>query len=225
MVHSKVLPGDELGVAPPGPLPPNTYKIGNKLYSLKIGLAEVEEKEVKVIPLSGPYIPRVNDFVVGKIIDVSAFTWDVDIDSIFTAHLPAQDVFGRDFSSITDSLNDQFKVGDMITGNIIAYDRTRDPLLTIREHGLGKVMRGESVKISPSKIPRLIGKKGSMAKIIESKTKTNLIIGQNGVIIVQGSPEGIVMAIKAIHLIEEKAHVSFLTSMISELLSKEEPGV
>jgi exosome complex component RRP4 len=86
-------------------------------------------------------------------------------------------------------------------------------------------MRGESVKISPSKIPRLIGKKGSMAKIIESKTKTNLIIGQNGVIIVQGSPEGIVMAIKAIHLIEEKAHVSFLTSMISELLSKEEPGV
>lgn len=220
VVRSKVLPGDCIGEAPPGPIPANTYKIGNKLYTLKIGLAEVEEKEVKFIPLAGPYIPRINDFVIGTVIDLNAFTWDVDINSLYTAHLPSQDVFGRNFSPTSHSLNEQFKVGDMLTAKIVAYDRTRDPLLTVREPGLGKVVRGEPVVLSPSKVPRLIGKKGSMAKIIESKSKTKLIIGQNGVIIVQGPPDGIVLAIKAIHLIEEKAHVASLTNMINELLSK-----
>jgi exosome complex component RRP4 len=221
VVRSKVLPGDLIGDVPLGPLPFNTYRIGNKLYSLKVGLAEIEDKEVKFIPLSGPYIPRVNDFVIGTVVDLNAFTWDVDINSLYMAHLPGQDVFGRNFSSGSNSLSEQFSVGDMMIAKIVTYDRTRDPLLTIREPGLGKVLKGEPVKLSSSKIPRLIGKKGSMAKIIESKTKTKLIIGQNGVIIVQGPPDGIVLAIRAIRLIEEKAHIASLTNMINELLSKE----
>jgi exosome complex component RRP4 len=220
-VRTKVLPGDLICDAPSGPLPLNTYRIGNKLYSLKIGLAEIEEKEVKLIPLSGPYVPRINDFVVGTVVDLNAFAWDVDINSLYLAHLPAQDVFGRNFSSISHSLNEQFKIGDIMAAKIVTYDRTRDPLLTIREPGLGKIIRGEPVKLSPSKVPRLIGKKGSMAKIIESKTRTKLIIGQNGVIVVQGPPEGIVLAIKAIRLIEEKAQVASLTNMINDLLTKE----
>lgn len=221
LVRSRVLPGDLLHDSYTGPAPPNTYKLGNKLFSLKVGLVEIEGKDVKLIPLAGPYIPRVNDFVIGKIIDFDAFSWDVDINSIYTAHLPAQDVFGREFSSQTHSLTSQFKVGDMLAAKIIACDRTKDPVLTVREHGLGKIVHGEPVKLSPSKIPRLIGKRGSMAKIIETKTKTKLIIGQNGVIVVQGPSEGIVLAARAIRLIEEKAHMPSLTNMINELLTQE----
>ncbi|MEM3786862.1 MAG: exosome complex RNA-binding protein Rrp4 [Nitrososphaeria archaeon] len=221
LIRTKVLPGDLLHDSYQGQPPPHTYKLGNKLISLKVGLVEIEGKEVKLIPLAGPYIPRVNDFVIGKIIDFDAFSWDVDINSIYTAHLPAQDVFGRDFSPQTHSLTSQFKVGDILAAKIISYDRTKDPVLTVRDHGLGKIVNGEPVKLSPSKIPRLIGKKGSMAKIIESKTKTKLIIGQNGVIIVQGPSEGIVLAAKAIRLIEEKAHLPSLTNMINELLTRE----
>ena len=214
-----VIPGDKIVDGNFRPLM-NVIRIGDSIISTRIGIAEAGRDGIKVIPLSGVYIPRVNDIVIGKIVDRSSLSWDVDINSCFSAHLPAQDVFGRDFSPARDDMNRELATGDLITARIIAFDRTRDPMLTVQDRDLGKIPRGESLKISATRVPRLIGKRGSMIQTIEQATQTRVIIGQNGVVVVTGrSQGGIELAVKAIKMVEEEAHTSNLTHRIKVLLN------
>jgi exosome complex component RRP4 len=214
-----VIPGDKIVDGNFRPLM-NVIRIGDSIVSTRIGIAEAGRDGIKVIPLSGVYIPRINDIVIGKIVDRSSLSWDVDINSCFSAHLPAQDVFGRDFSPARDDMNRELATGDLITARIIAFDRTRDPMLTVQDRDLGKIPRGESLKISATRVPRLIGKRGSMIQTIEQATQTRVIIGQNGVVVVTGrSQSGIELAVKAIKMVEEEAHTSNLTQRIKVLLN------
>ena len=196
----------------------NVMRVEDTLVATRVGMAEIGHDVVRVVPLSGPYIPRIDDLVVGKVIDYSAFAWEADINSCFFGILPAASVFGRDYSPAKDSLTDKLKVGDMIASRVIAFDRTRDPLLSISGPGLGRIPRGQVVKISPTKVPRLIGKKGSMIKTIEVGTKTRMLIGQNGVVVVVGSPEDTLRAIRAVTLVDEEAHSADLTEKVQSLL-------
>src|SRR5579884_927150 len=214
-----VIPGDKIIEGNFRPLS-NVIRSGNMLIATRIGIAEVGRDGAKVIPLSGVYIPRVNDLVIGKIIDHSSLSWEVDINSCFSAHLPAQDVFGRDFSPARDDMGAHFAIGDMITARIVAFDRTRDPMLTVQDRDLGKIPHGQLLKISATRVPRLIGKRGSMIQMIEQATQTRVLIGQNGIVVVTGrNPEGIKLAIDAIRVVEEEAHTANLTQRIKVLLN------
>jgi exosome complex component RRP4 len=214
-----VVPGDKIIEGNFRPLM-NVIKTGNAIIATRIGIAEAGRDGIKVIPLSGVYIPRVNDIVIGKITDHSSLSWEVDINSCFSAHLPAQDVFGRDFSPARDDMNRQLATGDLITARIIAFDRTRDPMLTVQDKDLGKIPRGELLKISATRVPRLIGKRGSMIQTIEQATQTRIMIGQNGIIVVTGKRlDGTQLAIRAIKMVEEEAHMSNLTQRIKILLN------
>jgi exosome complex component RRP4 len=139
--------------------------------------------------------------------------------SCYPGILPAQDVFGRDFNPKVDELTSRLKKGDLVAARIANFDRSRDPLITIGDRDLGKIEEGELVKISPSKVPRLIGKRGSMIQTIENATKALITIGQNGYIVVScEEPEGLLKALDAIRMIDEQAHVPNLTEKIQEML-------
>ncbi len=218
-----VIPGDKIIEGNYKPLM-NVVKSGNYLVSTRVGIAEAGKDGVKVIPLSGVYIPRVNDLVIGKIIDRSSLSWDVDINACFFAHLPAQDVFGRDFSPAKDDMGRQLSIGDLIIARIVSFDRTRDPMLTVQDKDLGKIPYGEFIKISPTRVPRLIGKRGSMIQTIEQATQTRVIIGQNGIVVVTGrDPDGLSLAAKAIRLVEEESHTTNLTQRVKALLNVQDP--
>ena len=214
-----VIPGDVIVQGNFKPIM-NVIKTDNSIISTRVGIAEAGREGIKVIPLSGVYIPRVNDIVIGKIVDHSSLSWEVDIKSCFSAHLPAQDVFGRDFSPARDDMGRQLTIGDLITARVIAFDRTRDPMLTIQDKDLGKIPRGEFLKISATRVPRLIGKRGSMIQTIEQSTQTRVLIGQNGIIVVSGrNAEGIDLAVRAIRMVEEEAHTANLTQRVKILLN------
>ncbi len=218
-----VIPGDKIVEGNYKPLM-NVMKSGDYLISTRVGIAEAGKDGVKVIPLSGVYIPRVNDLVIGKVIDRSSLSWDVDINSCFFAHLPAQDVFGRDFSPARDDMGRQLSIGDLIIARIVSFDRTRDPMLTVQDKDLGKIPYGEFIKISPTRVPRLIGKRGSMIQTIEQATQTRVIIGQNGIVVVTGrDPDGLSLAVKAIKMVEEESHTTNLTQRVKTLLNVQDP--
>ncbi len=217
-----VIPGDVIIEGNYRPLM-NVIKKDNFIIATRIGIAESSKDGIKVIPLSGVYIPRINDIVIGKIVDNSSLSWEVDINACFSAHLPAQDVFGRDFSPARDDMKKRLAPGDLVTARIITFDRTRDPMLTIQEKDLGKISNGEFLKISSTRVPRLIGKRGSMIQTIEQATQTRILIGQNGILVVTGkNDEGIALAFKAIKLVEEEAHTSNLTQKVKDLLNVSE---
>src|ERR671931_2086573 len=214
-----VIPGDKIAEGDFRPMM-NVIRSGNAFIATRIGIAETGRDGVKVIPLSGVYIPRINDLVIGKIIDHSSLSWEVDINSCFSAHLPAQEVFGRDFSPARDDMGRQLATGDLIAARIIAFDRTRDPMLTIQDKDLGKIPRGELLKISPTRVPRLIGKRGSMIQTIEQATQTRILIGQNGIVVVMGRTlDGTKLAMRAIRMVEEEAHTANLTQRVKVLLN------
>ena len=213
-----VIPGDIITTGPYRP-EQNVILDGNKMIATCIGLSDITDGAVRVIPLTGRYIPNGDDLVVGKVISHSAMSWEVDINSCYLGILPASDVFGRDFSSHADDLTAKLGNGDLIAARIVNFDRTRDPLITISGRELGKIDSGELIKISTSKVPRLIGKRGSMIQMIEEATNANITIGQNGIIIAScENPDGLSKAIRAINMIEEDSHRINLTDMVKKML-------
>jgi len=204
----------------------NTYRDNNKIYASRVGLVDYDARKVHVVALKAFYVPSVGDTVIGKIVEVGTGGWTVDINAPYLAMLRASDVLDRPFKPQTSDLPSIFDVGDLIIAKIVAYDRTRDPLLTVREPGLGKIMRGQLVKITPTKIPRVIGRSGSMISMIKKETACQITIGQNGLILISGkTPEDERLAVMALHKIEEESHTSGLTDRVTEMIKKEKEGV
>jgi exosome complex component RRP4 len=213
-----VIPGD---VITTGPFRPeqNVILDGDKIISTTIGISEIYDDSVKVIPLTGMYIPKIDDLVIAKVNSHTSLSWELDINSCYVGFLPAQDVFGRDFSAHADELSSKLKTGDLVAARIANFDRTRDPLVTISDRDLGQIDSGELVEISPSKVPRLIGKRGTMIQMIEMATDAAITIGQNGWVVVScESPEGLLKAKKAIQMVNEQAHIANLTDQVKEML-------
>ncbi|HEV2226297.1 MAG TPA: exosome complex RNA-binding protein Rrp4 [Nitrososphaerales archaeon] len=202
----------------------NIEKRGDEYIALRVGLAEVGRDGLKLNPLTGPYLPRAEDEVIGKVADINGFGWVVDINSCFDGFLPASFVFGREFSPATHDLSSKFALGDMIGARIESYERSRDPQLSIRGHGYGKIESGEIIKISPTKVPRLIGRRGAMINMISEKTGCDVRVGQNGVVVVNGPPEGIVKTAKAIKMVDEEAHSADLMAKVEAYLGGTEVG-
>ena len=204
----------------------NTYREGTKIFSARVGLAEVIGNKLIVVPIKGAYIPRLDDIVLGRVTDIGMSGWQVDIDAPYPAMLPASetplqrghDMGRRDLSHI-------YGVGDLMIAQVIAFDRTRDPLLTTKGRGLGKVNSGSVARITPAKIPRIIGKKGSMITMLKKETGTDIIPGQNGVILVTGrNPDQERVAVEAIYMIEREAHTSGLTERVNAMILERMKG-
>ncbi|HDO41768.1 MAG TPA: RNA-binding protein [Candidatus Bathyarchaeota archaeon] len=204
----------------------NTYKEGFKIYASRLGLVEYEGRNVQVVALNSVYIPSVGDQVIGKIEDININAWVVNINSPYKAILRANDALNKPFRQQKDDLTRFLDVGDLILAKVIAFDRTIDPILTIREPGLGKITQGQIVKVSPAKIPRIIGRKASMINMLKRETECKITVGQNGIILISGpSPDNERLAILAIEKIAQEAHTSGLTDRIAEMIRREKKGV
>ncbi len=213
-----VIPGDVITTAPFRP-EQNVILDGKKIIATVVGTSEIYDDSVRVIPLAGKYSPKINDLIIGKVISHSSLSWELDINSCYVGFLPAQDVFGRDFSAHANELTSKLKKGDLVVARIANSDRSRDPLLTVSDRELGKIESGELVKISPSKVPRLIGKRGTMIQTIETATGAIITIGQNGWIVVScENRNGLLKAIKAIQMVDEQAHIANLTDKVKLML-------
>jgi exosome complex component RRP4 len=202
----------------------NTYMEQNKIYASRIGLVDTDNKKVNVVALRAFYVPKMGDIIIGSVVEVGFNGWTVDIKSPYTALLRASDVLSRPFKPQNDELSQVLNAGDLIVAKIASYDRAHDPQLTVGEPGLGKITRGQILHVTPTKIPRIIGRKGSMISMIKQETGCQIILGVNGVILVTGKNlEDEELAITAIKKIEEESHTSGLTDRVTQLL-KESKG-
>lgn len=203
----------------------NTYAEGNRIYASRIGIVEYDNKKIDVVALRAFYIPRVGDIVIGTVAEVGFNGWTVDINAPYEAILRASEVLSRPFKPQKDELSQFLNVGDLVVAKISAYDRAHNPQLSVSEPGLGKITRGQIIKITSTKIPRVIGRKGSMVSMITQETGCQIILGLNGVILVTGkNPEDEELALMAIRKIEEESHTSGLTDRITQMLKEEKRG-
>lgn len=195
-----------------------TEKKGEGVIALRYGLMEESNKLVKVIPLSGTYQPRRGNVVIGKVENVTFNGWVINIDTAQNAFLPVMEV-PRYVNK--DAMEEVMDVGDMIVAKIFNVNR-RGIDLTIRSRGLGKLEGGIIIKVNSNKVPRIIGKEGSMIALIKDETKCRITAGQNGLIWLEGDNiENEILAKRAIDFIAEKSFVSGLTEEIKTWFEKE----
>ena len=216
-----VTPGDLLaeGEYIPGE---NTYSENKKIYASRLGLVQYNNKQIDVIALKAFYMPKVGDMVIGTVVEVGFNGWMVDINSPYLALLRASDVLSRPFRPQKDDLIDVLDEGDLVIAKIASYDRAHDPKLTVDEPGLGRVTHGQIIEITPSKIPRVIGRKGSMISMIKKETGCHLTIGHNGVVLITGkSLQAEKLAIKALKKVEAESHTSGLTDRTAQMIMNE----
>ncbi len=185
-----------------------TEKKESNIVSLRFGLAEENNKLVKVIPLSGGYTPRRGNAVIGRVEMLTRNGWVINIGNSESAFLPLTEV--PKFVN-KNALHEVLDYGDMVTAKILSI-RGKDIDLTIKSRNLGKVEEGLIFKINPNKVPRVIGKEGSMIKLIKENTGCNINVGQNGFILIRGDKiEDELLARNAINFINEKSFIDGLT--------------
>jgi len=198
----------------------NTFRSNGHVSASRIGLVNYNQGMVSVISLEAGFNPLSGDLVIGEVIDIDLGRWIVDIGSSENAFLNVQDAIDAPFRSDI-VMPEILDVGETIIAKIVDLDRRRTPILSNLGPSLGKVKEGFIFRITPSKIPRLIGKKGSMVNMILKATGCNVVIGQNGWILIQGrNRENEMIVVKVIEKIEREAHISGLTTRVQEYLKE-----
>lgn len=196
-----------------------TYDEEGKIYSALAGLAELRGNTVKVVPLEGVYIPSEGDLVIGTITRVAGNNWKVDITGPYGASLHANNALRRPYD---DDISRYFDIGDVIAAEITAFDRNSGPFLTLKGRELGLLTEGMILDLGPAKIPRVIGRSGSMINMIKDKLRIEAVVAQNGKIWVRApNAPTLDLAIKAFKMIEAQAHTSKLTERVGAMLDQE----
>jgi exosome complex component RRP4 len=196
-----------------------TYDEDGKIFSSLVGLAELRGNTVKVVALEGAYIPKEGDLVIGTITLVAGNNWKINIGGPYGASLHANNALRRPYS---DDISEYMDMGDVIAAEVIAFDRGSGPFLGMKGRGLRVLQGGMILEVSPAKIPRIIGRRGSMINMINDHLNIDTMVGQNGRIWIRApSTEVLRLAIKAFKTIEAQAHTSKLTDRISEMLAEE----
>ncbi|MCK9152063.1 exosome complex RNA-binding protein Rrp4 [Methanobacterium alcaliphilum] len=193
-----------------------TFKEENKICSSVVGLVALRNKKISVIPLQSKYVPKRGDVVIGEITDIRFSMWGLDINSPYSGLLPASEVFGKE----KRELEKVFDIGDVLFLRVIDVDEVKKVKLGLKGRGLGKFKGGILINITPTKVPRLIGKKGSMINMIKDKTRCDIVVGQNGVVWVNGQSDMERIAEKVILMIEDEAHTSGLTDRVRDMLAE-----
>jgi len=215
-----VIPGEAVGG--PGLKPgPGTFKSGDQILAAQLGVRTEHEGRVSIIPLNGRYIPQRGDAVVGEVTDLGPSHWLVDINAPYPAPLHATESPWRvEFGDTGRYL----KVGDAILAFVLSVDEIKRIQLTMQDRDARKLNGGMLMEIAPTKVPRLIGKQGSMITMVKELTQTRIYVGQNGRIWIDGPEQGAAAAVRAIHFIEERAQAIGLTEAVRDLLEKETRG-
>lgn len=191
----------------------------------KMGLMNKHGKKIGVIPLEGRYIPKPGDKVLGIVADSYYAGWILDMNAPYEGNLSVSSLLQRKVDLNKRDLTEFLEVGDVVEAKIQDVDELMDVTLEVTDNEKGKLTGGRLIEILPSRIPRVIGRKGSMVSILQKEGDCSISIGQNGRIMVWGdNRKDMNKVVEAILLIEEKAHTSGLTDRIRKFLEKDSKG-
>lgn len=213
-----VVPGEKIADGDDYLAGEGTRKDGKSIVATRFGLADKSDRLVRIIPLSGVYMARRGNTVIGKILDITFNGWVVDIGSPYASFLPVAEC--PRFINKND-LAEFYDIGDMIVAKVWSVKR-KGIDLTIKSRGLGKLEGGMIIKINSNKVPRVIGKAGSMINLIKEATGCDITVGQNGIIWIRGNRvEDELFAERAIRFVTEKSFIEGLTEKTKEWIEEQ----
>ncbi len=190
---------------------------GDNIVSTRFGLSEQSGRIVKVLSVTGAFIPRRNNVLIGRVSNITFRGWVVDIDSASDGFLPLEE----SPRFVNKNAMDQYlAIGDVVAAKIWSVGG-KGIDLSLRGKGFGKLEGGFIFRIIPNRVPRVIGREGSMISLIKDKTGCNITVGQNGWIWVSGQDiASEIKARKAIEFVADKIFITGLTEKMEEWFEK-----
>ena len=217
-----VIPSQLLGDVKKNKAGNGTFIEDGKIYSEILGVLNKNKEYINVTPLKGRYNPNQNDFVIGIVMEAMQSSWLVDINAAYPALLHVNEVpWDVEFGETERYLN----YGDVVMSKVLSIDQEKKLQITLKDRNLYKVKDGSIIDVEPSKVPRIIGKKGSMISLLKKYTNCRIFVGQNGRIWIDGEDEGVKKVINTIEMIQEESLSYGLTDKVERLLKKDAKDV
>ena len=198
----------------------NAYVQDGKVRASVMGVRNVFQNTVGVIPLRGCYMPSSGDTVIGVIVDIGPSNWLVDIGAPYPAPLHVNEVPWKvEFGDTSRYLS----MGNVVLLKVLSVDESKKIQVTMKDSGLRRIQGGRLVKIPHSKVSRVIGKSGSMISMLKNMTDCRITVGQNGMIWIDGDDENAEVAVQAVKMIEAQAQAGNLTDRVKEFIESKLP--
>jgi exosome complex component RRP4 len=193
------------------------YRSGTDVVAERYGISNISDKHVRVIPVSGAYYPRRGNTIIGTIADITFNGWLIDFGGAQNAFLPVSEV-PRYINR--NELRDYLDFGESVVVKV--WDvKSRGVDASMKMRGFGKIEGGVIMNVSPNKVPRVIGKEGSMVKMIKESTGCNLTVGQNGKVWISGdSSDKELNTMKIVTFIVENSTIAGLTEKTEIYIKK-----
>jgi exosome complex component RRP4 len=200
-----------------------TYREGDAILASKLGVVNVDGKVIKLISLKGRYMPKRNDVIIGQVTEILLGGWRVELNCAYEAMLNVKDATS-DFIQKGADLRQYFDIGDYMMAAIVNVTSQKLVDLSLKGPGLRRLENGRIISINTHKVPRIIGKGGSMISMVKNATGCRILVGQNGTVWINGAPDKELLAVEAIQKIEREAHVDGLTEKM-KLWLEEKTGM
>jgi exosome complex component RRP4 len=130
-----------------------------------------------------------------------------------------------DFIARGANLTRYYAIDEYVSAKVINVSSQMLVDVTTIGPGLRKLKGGQIIQVGCKKVPRIIGKQGSMVSLIKDATGCQIVVGQNGRVWINGEPIAQVIAIETIHKIASEAHTSGLTDVIKTFLEEKTKGL
>ncbi len=215
-----VVPGEVLANVGEYKVGANAYELDGKIRANVTGMKTYNGDAVGVMVMEGFYMPVTGDSVIGVITDIGPSNWMVDINAPYPAPLHVSEVPWKvEFGDTSRFLT----VGDVVLLKILLVDESKKIQVTMKDAGLRKIEGGQLIEINYSKIPRVIGKSGSMIQMLKNMTDCRIFVGQNGRVWIDGDEENVEVAAQAIRIIDKESRSINLTDRVREFIEEKLP--
>ncbi|WNY28278.1 hypothetical protein MmiEs2_04620 [Methanimicrococcus stummii] len=211
-----VIPGELLS-DDPAMSGSGTYISGGKVYASVCGLL-AQKGKLSVHPLSGPYMPKKNDLIIGYTTVVTSSNWIFDINCPYEGLLHVTEYPLRVPS---EEMTQHFAIGDTVLLKVTDVNSEMKVELTYKDPICKKLTRGRLFEVPVSKVSRIIGRSGAMISMLKAKTGCDIFVGGNGRIWMNGNSEDMDILMAALKKIEADARLSGLTDLTAAFIDEQ----
>jgi len=196
------------------------FRDGEKIHASTIGIVSIKGRVLKVIPLAGKYMPKKGDAIIGRITNIGHSGWTLDVNSPYNADMNIGEATQEYIDLARTDMSKYFDIGEYVIAEVIAISEAKFIKISAKHRPYRKLKGGNIIEVSPTKIPRIIGKQGSMINLLKDMSGCDVVVGQNGWVWIKGTPEKESLVAKAIKTIEKESHKKGLTDKIKQMLSE-----
>ncbi len=193
------------------------YRDGTDVVAGRYGIANIFEKHVRVVPVSGAYYPRRGNTLIATVVDITFNGWLLDFGGAQNAFLPVSEV-PRYVNK--NEMAEFLDFGEAVIVKV--WDvKSRGVDASMKMRGFGKIEGGMIIAIGPNKVPRVIGREGSMVKMIKGATGCDVTVGQNGKVWIAGKDADMEVATrKIVEFIADNATITGLTEKVESFIKE-----